>query len=348
MASTDAVVGKGEAMGGPGAMLGGRYLLQDRIASGGMGDVWRGLDTVLGRTVAVKVLLPTLSDDPTFAARFHAEARAMAALSHPGIVDVYDYGQVGRTAYLVMQYVRSDPLRAVLNRLGRLDPEDAMQLIARTAEALHAAHIKGIVHRDVKPANLLIRIDGQPVLTDFGIARLVASDGFTEAGMIMGTSSYLAPEQVTGGTVTPATDVYSLGVVAYECLAGHRPFEGENPMATAMLRLSEDPPPLPSEVPDDMRDVVMRALASEPGQRWPSAAAMAEAAYAARAAAASTEFGPVSRSPATAGSRRRVIVAVVALVVMLVAATAVSCQALRADAAAAHDNLVDDAGVMVD
>ncbi|HEU4426817.1 MAG TPA: serine/threonine protein kinase [Pilimelia sp.] len=269
-----------------GAMLGGRYVLQELIAGGGMGDVWRGEDTVLGRTVAVKVLLPAFSDDPDFAARFHAEARAMAALSHPGIVDVYDFGHEDSTAYLVMQYVRGDSLRTVLDRLGQFDPEDAMQLVAEIADALHAAHTTGIVHRDVKPGNLMIRVDGRLVLTDFGIARIAAGDGITEAGTILGTASYLAPEQVTGGIVTPAADVYALGVVAYECLAGRRPFGAATPVATAMQRLDADPAPLPAEIPEPIRRVVERALARDPAARWPSAAALAEAARAARAAAA--------------------------------------------------------------
>jgi serine/threonine-protein kinase len=340
-----------------GTMLGGRYLLQELIAGGGMGDVWRGQDTVLGRTVAVKVLLPALSDDPGFAARFRAEARAMAALSHPGIVDVYDYGHEDRTAYLVMQYVRGDSLRVVLNRLGQFDPEDAMQLVAEVAEALHAAHTTGIVHRDVKPGNLLIRIDGRLVLTDFGIARIAAGDGITEAGTLLGTASYLAPEQVTDGPVTPAADVYALGVVAYECLAGRRPFTGQTPVATAMLRLDRDPEPLPAEIPEPIRRVVERALARDPDARWPSAAAMAEAARVARAAAARAVepaaggpggyggVGPADRTlPSAGGRRRRLAFAAGAAALLVAVAGIVAFQMFVAGKPAAQGAAGDKTG----
>jgi serine/threonine-protein kinase len=268
-------------MVGSGTTLGDRYLLHERIATGGMGDVWRAEDSVLGRTVAVKVLLPALLEDPGFIARFRAEARTMAALNHPGIVDVYDYGHSDGVAYLVMQYVQGEALSDLLDQLGPLAPGHTMRVVAQAGDALHAAHVHGIVHRDVKPANLLIRPDGRLALSDFGIALSPHAAALTDAGEMMGTASYLAPEQVSGGPVTPATDVYALGVVAYQCLAGHRPFEGDSPMTIAMMQINDEPPPLPTTLPAGVRMVVLRALAKDPAARWTSAAEMADAARAA-------------------------------------------------------------------
>lgn len=214
---------------GPGIKLGNRYRLDERIASGGMGDVWRGTDEVLGRTVAVKILLPALLDEPGFAERFRGEARTMATINHPGVVDVYDYGSDQQVAFLVMEYVEGDALSRTLSRVGRLTPGRTMALVAQAAEALHAAHEKGIVHRDVKPGNLLVRPNGTLVLTDFGIARSAMVGQLTAAGTVLGTASYISPEQAAGQVATPASDIYSLGVVAYQCLSGRRPFEGGQP-----------------------------------------------------------------------------------------------------------------------
>ncbi|WP_245656505.1 serine/threonine protein kinase [Microtetraspora fusca] len=263
--------------------LAGRYRLDARLGAGGMGEVWRGEDMVLARTVAVKVLLPGRLDDPGFAVRFQGEARAMATVNHPGVVDVYDYGVTdvpgdGPTAYLVMKFVDGEPLDRLLTRLGRIGPEPAMELIAQAAAALHAVHARGIVHRDVKPGNLLVRSDGTLVLTDFGIARADSASRLTDAGMVLGTAAYCAPEQAEGQPVTPAVDVYALGVVAYECLAGRRPFDGESPVAIALQHIRDEPPPLPRDVPPAVRMVVERALLKDPARRWPDAAAMSDAA----------------------------------------------------------------------
>ncbi|GIJ79857.1 serine/threonine protein kinase [Micromonospora phaseoli] len=259
----------------PGVQLGNRYRLDERIASGGMGDVWRGTDQVLGRTVAVKSLLPALLDEPGFAERFRGEARTMATINHPGVVDVYDFGNDQQIAFLVMEYVEGDPLSATLSRVGRLTPARTMALVAQAADALHAAHVKGIVHRDVKPGNLLVRPNGTLVLTDFGIARSELVGQLTAAGSVLGTASYISPEQATGQVATPASDVYALGVVAYQCLAGRRPFEGDNPLDIAMRHVRETPRPLPSDIPPQVRALVERALAKDPKDRWPSAAALA-------------------------------------------------------------------------
>ncbi|GGK35034.1 hypothetical protein GCM10010124_29620 [Pilimelia terevasa] len=275
----------------PGMVLGGRYRLDERIAGGGMGDVWRGTDDVLGRTVGVKILLPALLDEPGFAERFRGEARTIAAINHAGVVDIYDYGSDDQVAYLVMEFVEGDALSRTLSRVRRLTPARTMALVAQAAEALHAAHLKGIIHRDVKPGNLLVRPDGSLVLTDFGIARSAIVGQLTAAGAVLGTASYIAPEQATGGTATPASDVYSLGIVAYQCLAGRRPFEGDNPIEIAMKHAQEPPPPLPGDIPPGIKAIVERAMAKEPEGRWPSAAALAGVARQAVAAAAALARG---------------------------------------------------------
>src|SRR5689334_17063484 len=263
----------------PGVTLGGRYRLDERIAGGGMGDVWRGTDEVLGRTVAVKILLPALLEEPGFAERFRGEARTMATINHPGVVDVYDYGSDPVAgAYLVMEYVEGDALSRTLARVGRLTPGRTMALVAQAADALHAAHEKGIVHRDVKPGNLLVRPNGTLVLTDFGIARSAGAAQLTAAGSVLGTASYISPEQASGAPATPLSDVYALGVVAYQCLSGVRPFEGENPLEIAMRHVRDMPPPLPADIPPPVAQLVERAMAKDPAARWPSASALAQAA----------------------------------------------------------------------
>ncbi|RIV38974.1 serine/threonine-protein kinase [Micromonospora radicis] len=287
----------------PGVQLGNRYRLDERIASGGMGDVWRGTDQVLGRTVAVKSLLPALLDEPGFAERFRGEARTMATINHPGVVDVYDFGNDQHIAFLVMEYVEGDPLSATLSRVGRLTPARTMALVAQAADALHAAHLKGIVHRDVKPGNLLVRPNGTLVLTDFGIARSELVGQLTAAGSVLGTASYISPEQATGQVATPASDVYALGVVAYQCLAGRRPFEGDNPLDIAMRHVRETPRPLPSDIPPQVCALVERAMAKDPKDRWPTSAALAGAARQLKTSlsrqARSGGAAPISAAPAS-------------------------------------------------
>ncbi|WP_157527389.1 serine/threonine-protein kinase, partial [Micromonospora rosaria] len=288
----------------PGVQLGNRYRLDERIASGGMGDVWRGIDQVLGRTVAVKSLLPALLDEPGFAERFRGEARTMATINHPGVVDVYDFGSDQQIAFLVMEYVEGDALSATLNRVGRLTPARTMALVAQAADALHAAHEKGIVHRDVKPGNLLVRPNGTLVLTDFGIARSELVGQLTAAGSVLGTASYISPEQATGAVATAASDVYALGVVAYQCLAGRRPFEGDNPLEIAMKHVRDTPRPLPGDIPPPVRSIVERAMAKDPAARWSSAAALAGVARQAKQALSQQNrgggsAGPISGVPAS-------------------------------------------------
>lgn len=289
---------------GPGVTLVGRYTLTEHIAGGGMGDVWRGTDEVLGRDVAVKILLPALVAEPGFEARFRDEARTMAAINHPGVVDVYDHGsdpKLGVT-FLVMKYVEGDALSTTLSRVGRLTPARTMSLIAQAADALQAAHNKGIVHRDVKPANLLVQSNGTLVLTDFGIARSAAASQLTVAGSVLGTASYISPEQASGKGAVPASDIYALGVVAYQCLSGHRPFLGDNPIEIALKHIDTPVPPLPSDIPAAVRHVVDTCLEKAPEKRWPSAKALAEAARQAAAGQMPNMAGrPTSPAPSSPG-----------------------------------------------
>jgi serine/threonine-protein kinase len=284
---------------GPGVVLAGRYRLTEHIAGGGMGDVWRGVDDVLARTIAVKILLPTLVAEAGFAARFRDEARTMATINHAGVVDVYDYGTDRGVTYLVMEYVEGDALSKTLSRVGRLTPQRTMSLIAQAADALQAAHDKGIVHRDVKPANLLVRPNGTLVLTDFGIARReAAASNLTAVGSVLGTASYISPEQASGRGATPLSDVYALGVVAYQCLAGRRPFEGGTPIEIAMQHVEAVPPPLPPDIPPPVRALVERCLAKPPAARFPSATALSSAARAAGTGQA-TSTQPIRSAPPT-------------------------------------------------
>ncbi|MEU3572543.1 serine/threonine-protein kinase, partial [Kitasatospora sp. NPDC036755] len=279
-----------------GTVLADRYRLVDWLGGGSMGDVWLAEDEVLGRRVAVKVVKPALLDEPGFAERFHAEARVMAQLRHPGIVGVYDYGHdagpgpassvpasasasaAGRrpVGYLVMELIDGRPLSAVLERRGALPVAEALALALQVLEALEAAHASGIVHRDIKPANLMVR-DDRTVIADFGIARPACDARLTVPGMVLGTAAYQAPEQASSGTVTASADLYALGVVLYECLAGRLPYEGETALEVILKHLTEPVPPLPGSVPAPVGALVGRAMAKEPGERWPDAAAMAAA-----------------------------------------------------------------------
>ncbi len=267
----------------PNTILDNRYRLDGRIAAGGMGEVWRGLDQTLGRPVAVKLLRPEYASDESFLVRFRGEARHAARLSHPGVASVYDYGEVATaddypTAYLVMELVEGEPLSAALHREKRLSPERMLDILGQAADALQAAHALGVVHRDVKPGNLLLRPDGAVKVTDFGIARAVDAAPLTATGIMMGTAYYVSPEQASGRPVTPASDVYSLGVVAYECLAGRRPFDDRNPIVVVMAHQQDTPPPLPTDIPYQVRALVESAMAKDPARRPSSAGAFARTA----------------------------------------------------------------------
>jgi serine/threonine-protein kinase len=263
--------------------LGGRYLFESRIAAGGMGEVWQAYDEVLGRPVAVKLLRSEYVNDPTFRDRFRTEARNTAALSHPGIVQVYDFGETkigsGSAAttlpYIAMELVSGEPLSTMIAREGALGIDRAASIVAQAAVALQAAHASGVVHRDVKPANLLITPTGTVKVTDFGIARAAHAVSLTSGNMIVGTAQYLAPEQTgSRSPATPRSDVYALGVVLYECVSGRHPFPADSPIAVALAHQHESPAPLPDHIPAAMSDLVRRMLAKDPAERPKSAAAV--------------------------------------------------------------------------
>ena len=265
-----------------GITLGGRFQLTTRIAIGGMGEVWKAKDLILGRIVAIKVLKEEYTGDPGFLQRFRAEARHTALLNHVGIANVFDYGEEEGSAYLVMELVPGQPLSSIIEHEQVLSPDRTLSMIAQTARALAIAHAQGLVHRDIKPGNLLITPDGRVKVTDFGIARLADQVPLTQTGQVMGTAQYLAPEQATGQTATGASDIYSLGVIGYECLTGHRPFSGESQIAIALAQVNDAPPPLPDTLPKPVRALLMSMLAKDPKNRPANAIKLSEAAEAIR------------------------------------------------------------------
>ncbi|KTS55372.1 serine/threonine protein kinase [Microbacterium testaceum] len=265
-----------------GVTFGGRYELDSRIAIGGMGEVWEATDHVIGRTVAIKILKDEYMGDPGFLERFRAEARHAALVNHEGIASVFDYGEEDGSAFLVMELVPGEALSTILEREGSLSTDKTLDIVAQTAAALQAAHAAGLVHRDIKPGNLLITPDGRVKITDFGIARIADQVPLTATGQVMGTVQYLSPEQASGHPASPATDIYSLGIVAYECLAGKRPFTGESQVAIAMAQINEQPAPLPPTVAVPVQNLVMAMIAKKPDDRPASAAAVSRAATALR------------------------------------------------------------------
>ncbi|MFY9714886.1 MAG: protein kinase, partial [Microbacterium sp.] len=265
-----------------GVSFGGRYELLSRIAIGGMGEVWEATDHVIGRTVAIKILKDEYMGDPGFLERFRAEARHAALVNHEGIASVFDYGEENGSAFLVMELVPGEALSTVLERDGALSADKTLDIVAQTASALQAAHAAGLVHRDIKPGNLLITPDGRVKITDFGIARIADQVPLTATGQVMGTVQYLSPEQASGHPASPATDTYSLGIVAYESLAGRRPFTGESQVAIAMAQINEQAPPLPPTVPIPVQNLVMAMIAKKPSDRPSSSATVARAAQALR------------------------------------------------------------------
>ncbi len=273
----------------------------ERIGSGGMGTVFRAHDARLDRTVAIKLLLAGGDVDEVMRARLQAEARFAGALQHPGIVQVFDYGEdtsgPERVPYVVMQFVEGRPLRQLIRERAALPSATVASMLQDLAEALAVAHAAGIVHRDLKPSNILVTEAGRAVLVDFGIARSDSVEPLTETGQIMGSADYLSPEQVRGRRATAAADVYALGIVAYQCLSGRSPFRRETPAATALARLQDDAPALGPDVPAPMRTLVQRMTARVPEDR-PTAAEVA-------ASAATLDQQPTVVLPPMAPTRTR-------------------------------------------
>ncbi len=283
-------------------VLAGRYRLEGPIAAGGMGEVWRATDLVLDRPVAVKLLREDYAQHPETLARFRGEARHAAALSHPAVAKVYDYDEAGpgRPPFLVMELVDGPSLTQLLAR-GPLDPVRVLDVVAQAAAGLAVAHAAGLVHRDIKPGNLLVGPDGTVKITDFGIAYAAGSAPLTRTGALIGTPAYLAPERVAGASAGPASDLYSLGIVAFECLAGAPPFTG-TPIEVALAHQYQSLPPLPATVPPPLAALVTELTARDPALRPDGASEVAARASRLRDAmssAAGTEADPrlVSSAP---------------------------------------------------
>ena len=281
-------------------ILAGRYRLEDRIAFGGVGEVWRAVDLVLGRPVAVKLLRAEYAQHREVLIRFRAEAKHAGSVSHPGIAQVYDYGEDGAadSPYLVMELVDGPSLAGVL-AAGPLNPADTMDVLAQAAAGLQAAHAAGLVHRDVKPGNLLVGPAGQVKITDFGIAYAAWSAPSTQAGALVGTPAYLAPERIAGGPAAPASDLYALGVVGYQCLTGETPFGGIPPEVAAVHQ-QRTLPPLPRSVPAGVAGLILELTAKDPAARPASAGEVAARAGQLRDALTGGAAAPLaSGSPAT-------------------------------------------------
>lgn len=272
-----------------GELLGGRYSMLDTIGEGGMATVYRAKDTFLQRTVAIKVLRPQYASDAEFRERFRREAQSAAALSHPNIVNVYDVGRENGSNYIVMECVDGRTLNDIIVSEGRLSVDRTADYSAQILDALDHAHSNGVIHRDIKPHNILITRDGRVKVTDFGIARAVSASALTETGRVIGTVNYTSPEQARGAAATAESDIYSLGVVMYEMLTGRLPFAGDTPVSVALKHVQEEPTPIsilsPGVVPQFER-VVMRALAKNPEDRWRTARSFKHAVVRARQAAA--------------------------------------------------------------
>ncbi len=257
-------------------VFGRRYRVIEKIGSGGMADVFKAVDDVLGRTVAVKVLHPRYASDPTFVARFRQEAQAAANLSHPNIVNMYDWGRDGETYYIVMEYVKGTDLKSLVAQQGPLDPRKAAEYAAQVCGALAVAHGYDIIHRDIKPHNIVLAPDGTVKVMDFGIAR-AGNTTMTQTGSVLGTAQYISPEQAQGKQLSPASDLYSLGVTLYEMVTGRPPFDADTPVATALQQVNDEPVPprqVRASIPPALEAVILRAMRKNPAERYASATEM--------------------------------------------------------------------------
>jgi serine/threonine-protein kinase len=261
----------------PGFVLSARYRLDERVASGGMGQVWSATDSVLQRKVALKVMHPETLEQLAAARRFKAEARFAAQLSHPNIVEVFDFGEHDGLSFLVMEFIEGPTLEQLLADNGPLDAGQVRSILLQLAAALARAHENGIIHRDLKPSNVLISPDGFAKLMDFGIAEELGAQTAIRTGDVLGTTYYVSPEQALGEPLSPRSDLYSLGVLGHELLTGHKPFDRGSPLATALAHLEQQPPPLPPDVPADLAELLNSCLAKDAEERPASATEVARA-----------------------------------------------------------------------
>jgi serine/threonine protein kinase len=278
----------------PGTRLDGRYRLGDQLGCGSLGEVWRATDEVLDRSVAVRILRSEVAADEGFVRHFRSRARTVSGLPHGGIAAVYDFGQTwvdvdgelsapGRdrdpepVTYLVTELVPGEALSSALAREGALGLDETLDLVAQAARALHAAHQRGVIHGNVGPSQLMVTPWGRMKVTDFGLARRVHDEPLTVTGRMLGTAYYVAPELTKGSDPSPLSDVYALGVVAYECLAGRRPFVGDNQVAVALAHLNDEPPPLPDTISRQVRVLIGLAMEKDPALRMSSAGVFAVA-----------------------------------------------------------------------
>ncbi len=265
-----------------GQILGGRYEIVAKLGSGGMSHVYQARDTILNRIVTVKILRSDLAEDKDFVRRFQVEAQAVASLSHPNIVSIYDVGQENGLPYLVMEYVEGLTLKGIIQKEGPLSPAETVNLGVQVCAALTHAHERGIIHRDIKSHNILVTPGGRVKVTDFGLARVlsVPSATVTRSGTVMGSVHYLSPEQARGEETGPKSDLYSLGVVLYEAVSGHLPFQGDNPVTVALKHVQGPPPALRKDnpaIPQRLEEIIFKALAKDPSQRFQSAREMQQA-----------------------------------------------------------------------
>ncbi|MGH2549917.1 MAG: protein kinase domain-containing protein, partial [Thermomicrobiales bacterium] len=263
-----------------GSTLNSRYEIVRSIGHGGAAIVYLGRDLLLNRSVAIKILRAQYASDPQYVARFQREAQSAASFAHPNIIDIYDVGEFNGSPFIVMEYIAGDTLKQIIENEGPFDPDDVASLIEQVAAGLDYAHARGIVHRDVKPQNILVTREGLAKVVDFGIAKATGESALTDAGLTIGTAHYISPEQASGLPATPVSDVYSLGIVAYEMLCDRLPFDAANAVAVAMMQVNQAPTPpdeVDSEVPPGAADIVLRSLEKDPTRRYPSAGAFAEA-----------------------------------------------------------------------